>query len=208
MTIEYMQLVKCIYSVQAQVAKIEVLELLFLIGKSNQPSLEAEMAYNMVSTLRQNLFAASEDCLGEDKDNAISYLPKLSETLLSATNFLKQSYNSLNHQDPQVLFLARLLTDIATELTNINTEIIQFILVSFQSHATSASQVPQPLELGAQNNSEKECINKNIKVLVGMCSGDLEKAERLIQYEFRRSPEQHRGEAVLSAIQRWNEDNR
>ena len=76
-----MNLTKTVRRIQYQTAKLEVIEFLFWHGKNNQPSLETEMAHNMVSILRQNLFSASEACLNASLDTVQSYVVSLQDTL-------------------------------------------------------------------------------------------------------------------------------
>jgi hypothetical protein len=104
-----MNLTKTVRRIQYQTAKLEVIEFLFWHGKNNQPSLETEMAYNMISTLRQNLFNASEVCLDASLDTVQSYVTSLQKTLVGATNFLIQMNSGLTSTEMQVVFFKRVV---------------------------------------------------------------------------------------------------
>lgn len=118
-----MNLTKTVRRIQYQTAKLEVIEFLFWHGKNNQPSLETEMAYNMVFTLRQNLFNASEVCLDASLDTVQSNVTSLQNTLVGATNFLIQMNSGLTSTEMQVVFLKELFTNIISELVSLNAEL-------------------------------------------------------------------------------------
>lgn len=206
-----MNLTKTVRRIQYQTAKLEVIEFLFWHGKNNQPSLETEMAYNMVFTLRQNLFNASEVCLDASLDTVQSNVTSLQNTLVGATNFLIQMNSGLTSTEMQVVFLKELFTNIISELVSLNAELSnttlqlsdnsspdQFIGLDYQKSPS--------IEVGS--DSTGSVIDRQLKNLINKCMGDVEKAERLIQYECQRQPKLDRREAIQFAIMRWESDNR
>lgn len=206
-----MNLTKTVRRIQYQTAKLEVIEFLFWHGKNNQPSLETEMAYNMVFTLRQNLFNASEVCLDASLDTVQSNVTSLQNTLVGATNFLIQMNSGLTSTEMQVVFLKELFTNIISELVSLNAELSnttlqlsdnsspdQFIGLDYQKSPS--------IEVGS--DSTGSVIDRQLKNLINKCMGDVEKAERLIQYECQRQPKLDRREAIQFAIMKWESDNR
>ena len=59
-----------------------------------------------------------------------------------------------------------------------------------------------------QIDSTSNKIDKLLKNLKCKCLGDLEKVERLIQYEHKKRPQSSRQELIQYAITRWEDDNR
>lgn len=210
-----MNLTKTARRIQYQTAKLEVVEFLFWHGKNNQPSLETDMAYNMVSTLRKNLFNASEVCLDASLDTVQLYVTSLQNTLVGATNFLIQMNSGLTSTEMQVIFLKELFTDIISELVALNGELGNITLQSSQhsSNNSSPSQFlgldyQEPSSIQVNSNSTGSVMDQQLKNLINKCMGDVEKAEHLIQYECQRHPELDRAGAIRFAITRWESDNR
>ncbi len=174
------------------------------------------MAYNMLSTLRQNLFSASEACLNASLDTAQLYIASLQDALVSATNFLIQMSSGLTSTDMQVVFLKELFINITTELITLNTELSNGASQAFKEPSDDSIPISQFLGLNYQklssvtvdSDSASSMIEQQFKNLINKCMGDAEKAERLIQYECRRNPELDREGAIRSAITRWESDNR
>ncbi|MFP4298818.1 MAG: hypothetical protein ACLFT0_13265, partial [Spirulinaceae cyanobacterium] len=83
-----MNLLKIVRNIQYQTAKIEVIELLFSQENADNSSLTTEINYNLVSTLRQHLFAASEACFDATPETLPSCIATLQDTLSSAREFL------------------------------------------------------------------------------------------------------------------------
>ncbi|MEM4380467.1 MAG: hypothetical protein QXL01_07300 [Thermoplasmatales archaeon] len=207
---------KTVRRIQYQTAKLEVIEFLFWHGKNNQPSLETEMAYNMVSTLRQNLFNASEACLDASLDTVQLYVASLQDTLVGATNFLTQMSSGLTSTEMQVVFLKELFNNIVSELITLNAELSDGVSQAFQQPSDNSTPVSQFLGLNYQQpssvaidlDSTESMTEQQFKNLINKCMGDAEKAERLIQYECQRNSQLDRDEAIRSAIIRWESDNR
>lgn len=211
-----MNLTKIVRRIQYQTAKLEVIEFLFWHGKNNQPSLEIEMAHNMLSTLRLNLFSASEDCLNASLDTMQAYVASLKDTLVGATNFLTQMNSSLTSTEMQVVFLKELFTNIIAELVTLNAELSNGASQLFQRPSDDSTSISQFLGLNSQQsssvaidlNSTNSVIDRQFKSLINKCMGDAEKAERLVQYECQRNSQLDREGAIRSAITRWESDNR
>jgi hypothetical protein len=210
-----MNLTKTACKVQYQTAKIEVIELLFWYGKNNEPSLETEMAHNMISTLRQNLFNASEVCLDASPDTVQSHATSLKNALVSATNFLIQMSSGFTSADMQVVFLKELFTNIVSELVSLNAELSNTALQISQQPSDNSSpnqfsalDYQKSLSIEVNPDSTHSVIDQQLKNLINKCMGDAKKAERLIQYECQRKPELDREGAIQFAIIRWEIDNR
>lgn len=211
---ESMNLTRTVRRIQYQTAKLEVIEFLFWHGKNNQPSLETEIAYNMVSTLRQNLFNSSEVCLDASLDTVQSYTISLQNTLASATSFLIQMNSGLTSTEMQVVFLKELFTNIISELVTLNAELGN----TTSQLSQKPSDNPSPDEaysielespsVEAFSDSAGNVIEQQLKNLISKCMGDAKQAERLIQYEYQRHPELGRERAIQFAIARWESDNR
>jgi hypothetical protein len=176
-----------------QIGKLEVIESMYLDGKNFEPSLEMEMAYNMIATLRQKLLIDSEVCFDLPLDTLKPSVISLQKTLVSVNNFLIQMSSGLISTERNILFLKELFTTIVSELSILNTE-LNVILQS----ASVTTILDSPL-------SEIDQLLKNLK---SKCLGDTEKVERLIQYEYKKSPQSSRQMLVESAIMRWESDNR
>lgn len=209
-----MDLEKTIYKIQYQIAKIEVVELMFLRGKNAQPGLETEMAYNMFFTIRKNLWDISEACLTESIVNSKKSLSALKETLMSASNFLLQTCSGMSSQEPQVLFLVELLTNINTELMKLTGELDKFESIEIKK-ISSNSKVDEALELlelsmplGQQHSNGDYAQNSSLKELINMCSGERGTAERLVAHEIKKLPGINRSLAILFAIEHLKDDNR
>lgn len=212
--LQSMNLTKTVCRIQYQTAKLEVIEFLFWHGKNNQPSLETEMAHNMVSTIRQNLFNAAEVCLDASLDTVQSYVTSLQNTLVGATNFLIQMNSGLTSTDMQVIFLKELFTNIISELVALNAELSNTTLQLSQPLSDNSSPDQfvgfdyQKPRIEVNPDSISSVIDQQLKNLINKCMGDLEKVERLIQYECQRQPELDREGAIQFAISRWESDNR
>lgn len=206
-----MILTKILREIQYQTAKLEIIELLSWYWKNNEPSLDTEMAYNMIFTLRQNLFNASEACLEAPLEEMQLHISPLRDTLISATNFLSQMNSGLNSSEMQVVFLKELFTSIVSELVNLNARLADAISESSQqSFYKNSSIATKPKESVYQQplvDSDDSVANQNFKKLINKCMGDAEKAERLIQFECQRNSKLDREAAILSAITRWERDN-
>lgn len=184
---------RVICKIQHQLGKLEVIELIYLNAKNTDSSLEVEIAYKMICTLRQNLTNNSIICLNVFSDKASAYITSLQKTLVSVNNLLIEMSTGLNSSDARVIFLHELFSGIVSELTTINTE-LNVILQSFLTSVYTDSSFNQIEEL--------------LKNLRCKCLGDLEKVERLIQYEYKQNPQSSREKLIQSAIARWEHDNR
>ncbi len=193
-----MHLTQTVRRIQYQAAKLEVIELLYLHEKNQQPSLDVEVAHNIISTLRQQLFTASEACFDVPLDATQSCVHSLQSTVVSATNFLVKMSSGLTSTETHVVFWKEVFTSIISELVALNAELNNVKLQPFQIAATISSDF----------DSNLSKVNQQLKNLVSKCMGDSEKAERLIQYEFQECPELSREEAIQAAIISWEDDNR
>jgi hypothetical protein len=212
-----MNSIKIVRKIQYQTAKLEVIEFMFWHGKNNQPSLEADIAHNMICTLRQNLFNASESYLDASLDTLHSYVASLQETLISAINFLVQMNSGLTSTEVEFIFLKELFTNIISELVNLNIELSNSPTESFQNYSNANPiNISQFVSLGCQEDlftsqdpdSTISSVDRQFKNLLSKCMGDSEKVERLINYESQRNSTLDKEGAILSAITRWERDNR
>ncbi|WP_338431507.1 hypothetical protein [Synechococcus elongatus] len=196
--------------VQYQISKIEVIELLFWHTKNNQPSIETEMAHNMVATLRQNLFIKSEACFDASLETIESNVRVFQSDLNSATNLLAQMNHGISPTNTDVIFIKDLLSKIISSLSSLNSELS--IIISQLYHHTPANPGFETYNQNFsffENPSKPEQLETDhgFRTLVRKCMGDIDKVERLIQYEHRQSPELSRAEAIRFAITRWERDN-
>jgi hypothetical protein len=125
--------------------------------------------------------------------------------------------SGLTSTEMQVVFLKELFTSITSELVALNTELGNAILQPQQLQQPSDNSSPaqfvrlnyqNPLSIAVAPDSASSMIDQQFKNLINKCMGDVEKAERLIQYEHQRYPELDRKGAIQSAITRWESDNR
>lgn len=196
--------------IQYQIARIEVIELLFWHGKNNRPSMETELAHNMIFTLRQNLFNRSEACFDSSLDSAVSFQVDLN----SAINLLIKMNHGLDPSNQDVIFLKDLLIKIISDLSSLSSDLSSTISqLSCQFSISPAAQSesvikPHDSFVAAEcQQLQTDKVNQYFRNLVKKCMGDLEKAERLIQYEHRQYPDLSRLEAIRFAITRWERDN-
>jgi hypothetical protein len=113
-------------------------------------------------------------------------------------DFLLQASSAINTSDPGAVFIKELMTNIISELVNLSICLTTPELKLF--NVTSNSLVGTSLE--------SSCSELGFKKLLRKCMGDIEKAERLINYEIRQSPGRSRDEAIQAAIIRWEMDHR
>lgn len=217
LALRIMTLTKTVRGIQYQIAKLEVIELLFWHGKNYQPSLDTEMAYNIMFTLRQKLFSDSEACFDAPSDVVQSYIASLQSTIISANNFLVQTNSGLSSTEIQVLFLKKLFTNIISELIALNTELsvaLQRLQISstYRNSGNDAdielTSLSNQQSLSSHLDSTSSKVEQLLRNLVNKSMGDSEQAERMIQYEYRQSPALSKEEAVQAAIMRWESDNR
>lgn len=218
-----MTLIKTICKIQYQVAKLEIIEFLFQHEKNTKPSLESEIACNMITTLRQKLFDDSETCLDlflfETSANTIKpSIQSLQNTIASVNNFILRMNSGLT--TPDTLLLKELFTNIITALLSLNTVLeTQLLELSELSLNLDSLEYDVELKLSALNiNSPSYTEQENdhilihsealLKKLISKCMGDREQAERLIRYEYQKNSKMSREDAVQSAITRWELDNR
>lgn len=201
-----MNLLKIARNIQYQAAKIEVIELLFRRENADDSSLMTKINYNLVSTLRQHLFDASEACFEETPENLSSCIATLQDTLSSATEFLaKVNTDSISLQI-QFPILEDLIADISTELTQIDTALNQIeiqpqpqALIQNSDNSISVGDVQTDLtkvEKDVKSKPEDNCLD----ALINLCDGDDDKAESWIQFEQTRNSELSREDAIESAI--------
>lgn len=108
--------------VQYEVAKIEVLEMMFSIA----PTTETEVARNMVFTLRKSLYDACETCLESSVEEATTSLTNLKNIVSSVSYFLEQMANNCTLDEPDTRFLREMLIGIVAKLTSLNTELSNY----------------------------------------------------------------------------------
>lgn len=190
-----MDLIRILYKIQHQTAKIEVWEIFArhaVNSKSGPEAEQAEQLADMFSSLRENLFDASEDCLEASSDALHFEIALLQDALISTTNFIIQINNALPSADVSTLPVKELFVGIVSELLALNTE-----LDAIRSSAPQQSSSCGP----AHDTSDQSYKN-----LLGKCMGDADMAERLIQYEYQKRG-LAREDAIDAAITRLEMDN-
>jgi len=191
-----MNLTKTLCRIQYQTARLEVIEFIFSRVNNPESQMAVEMAYNMIFTLRQSLFSASEACLDASRDTLKYCVDSLQHTLVDATSLLIETSGGLTGE---VLF-HELFNSIILELVSLNSELSDVVLGS-DPFVDSSYQQSSP-------SLVKTEPGQNFKNLVTKCMGDSQKAERLIKYEYQQNSALDREGAILSAIMRWENDNR
>lgn len=195
--------------IQYQVAKIEVLEYIFSWTRKNNPSLEVEVCFNVITTVKDGLFKESEACIDVLPGKEIIAITSLQNTLITANSYLTEMYSG-NSVDLGFLLIKGLVTDVVSALLNLNSE-LNILLNSLQESKSVESAVETyQATLTESLNDVDESIDSTellYKSLITKCLGDTQKAERLIQYELNRSFVLTREGAIQSAIHRWERDN-
>lgn len=201
-----MNLLKIARNIQYQAAKIEVIELLFRRENADDYSLTTKINYNLVSTLRQHLFDASEACFEATPENLSSCIATLQDTLSSATEFLAKINTDSISLQIQFPILEDLIADILTKLNQLNAALNQFetqpkppVLIQNSDNSISVDDVQTDLtnlEQNVKSKPEDNCLD----ALINLCDGDDDKAQSWIQFEQTRNPELSRKEAIESAI--------
>jgi hypothetical protein len=114
-----MNLRKTVHRIQYQVAKLEVLEILFLLKDRLDSSLDVRLAHSMMSTLRVSLSEACESCLEASTDQLDARRGRLKDTLTSVNNYLGQMVDGLPPEDPQALFVKEVMVQVIAELISL-----------------------------------------------------------------------------------------
>jgi hypothetical protein len=120
-----MKLSKTVRLIQYQVAKLEVIEVLFLLRERSSSSLDVRLAHSMISTLRSSLYEVTEACLEASIDNLELHKSHLLETLNSVNNYLSQMVSGLPIEDPQSLFIKEVIVRVISELISLSSTIDQ-----------------------------------------------------------------------------------
>lgn len=201
-----MNLLKIVRNIQYQTAKIEVIELLFYREKSDDSSLTTKINYNLVSTLRQHLFDASEACFDATPETLPSCIATLQDTLSSAREFLAKINTDSISLQIQFPILKGLIADILTELNQLNTALNQIetqpqpqVLIQNSDNSISTS-IPKINSNNLKKDVKTKPEDNPLEVLIDFCDGDDKKAETWIQFEKTRNSELSREEAIESAI--------
>jgi hypothetical protein len=208
-----MSLIKTICVIQYQVAKLEVIEDLFRYSTNIQATLETQVAYNMVSTLRKKLFEDAEVCLdllieNQSKNQIKISIYSLRSTIVSVNNLLLQMSSGVN--TPDAVWVKILFTNIVTELMQHNSALeTDFLLLSqgFENdnpfeETLKVFTVNTQLEISVNDYSISNESDNLFKKLVSRCLGDYEQAQRLIEYELRKNQGINREEAIGLALTR------
>jgi acyl carrier protein len=193
----YKAVTEKIRKIQYQAAKIEVLESMCKLGDGVQ-SPASKKLYDELSIVRKKLFETAEECLNSDPECIQIYIPEVKKAITGANEFLLQVTSSVQSQESGTLFIKDLMTDIISELIKSNL----FLSVP--------SLKPLNINSGGLVDASSEVISSDLEFqnLLRKCMGDVEKAERLINYEIQRSPGRGRNEAIQAAIIRWEMDCR
>jgi len=213
-----MSLIKTICKIKYQVAKLEVIEDLFQNSTNTQLTLETQLAYNMISTLRKKLFEDAENCLNlviENRtENQIkTSLHSLRSTIVSVNNCLLQMSSGMTA--PDAVWAKNLFTNIVIELMQRNSELeINFLSPSkdFKNDNPFAETLEiftiktQSITSIAYDSISNESDNA-LKKLISRCMGDYEQAQRLIDYEIKKNQGINREDAIGRALIRWERDN-
>lgn len=120
-----MKLSKTVRLIQYQVAKLEVLEVMFLLRERATTSLDVRLAHSMISTLRSSLYEVTEACLESSIDDLTLRKVQLLETLNSVNNYLSQMVSGLPIDDPQGLFIKEVIVRVISELITLGSMIDQ-----------------------------------------------------------------------------------
>jgi acyl carrier protein len=131
-----MDLLQIVRNIQYQIAKIEVIELLYWHNKNNNPGLDAEIIHNLFATVRQNLFDNSEACLTANPEALAFCIDSLRNSIITTNKVLFQTNSNLNASDIRVIFLKDLLNKIAEELINSNAALSQLDLQPVEENIT------------------------------------------------------------------------
>jgi hypothetical protein len=129
---------------QYQAARLEVIEQLFETFKIQQPSLQAEIAHNTVSTIRKSLYDACEKCFEASSGNELRQSSAALLTMvLSVSNMLTSWANQTPSPDAYSLFIKEILLNIAADLIALSAKL--------------DTQNPKPLHLPTKfDNPEPE----------------------------------------------------
>jgi hypothetical protein len=142
-----MNLKKTVHRIQYQVAKLEVLEILFLLKNRLDSSLDVRLAHSMMSTLRVSLSEACESYLEAPTDQLDVRRGRLKDTLTSVNNYLGQMVEGLPPEDPQALFVKEVMVQVIAELISLG-------LYLDATQEDSPFQVPVNLEAEFEIDSQ------------------------------------------------------
>jgi hypothetical protein len=204
--------------IQYQVAKLEVIEDLFRNSTNIQATLETQVAYNMVNTLRKKLLEDAEVCLdllieNQSNDQIKISIYSLRSTIVSANNLLLKMSSGVN--TPDAVWVKILFTNIVTELMKFNSELETSLLSFLQSikndnifeETLNIFTIETQSTISINNDSISSESDNLLKKLVSRCLGDYEQAQRLIEYEIKKNHGINRDEAISRALIRWERDN-
>ncbi len=213
-----MSLIKIICNIEYQVAKLEVIENLFQNSTNTQATLETQLAYNMISTLRKKLFEDAENCLdliieNQSENQIKTSLYSLRSTIVSINNLLLQMSSGMTA--PNAVWAKNLFTNIVTELMQRNSE-LEINFLSPSQGFENDNPFAETLEIFTIETQSTTSITYDsipnesdnlLKKLISRCMGDYEQAQRLIEYEIKKNREINREEAIRCALTRWERDN-
>lgn len=154
-----MNLSKVVCQIQCQAAKLEVLEYIFNCGKPSVSSIEYEIALNTIGTLRQNLINCSDDYFDLIEQGASQYaiarqMQRMSTIMISANNVLISWNRGITA--PESIFIKEILTEIITQLLQLNSAI--------QSGISTLQQAPgeNTLEVTTYTDPELEDLRRQL----------------------------------------------
>jgi hypothetical protein len=120
-----MKLSKTVNQIQYQVAKLEVLELLFALKDRQGGSLDVRLAHSMMSTLRRTLAESCDTCLAASIDELDQHRSRLQGTIESVNSYLGQMAGGLPPADPQALFVKEVIVRVISELLTLSSYLDQ-----------------------------------------------------------------------------------
>jgi hypothetical protein len=120
-----MKFSKTVHQIKYQVAKLEVLEIMFLLKERLGGSLDIRLAHSLLSTLRRSLWDCCDTCLEASLDDLEQQRHRLKEMLASANGYLGQMVNGLPAEDPQAVFVREVLVQVISELISLRANLDQ-----------------------------------------------------------------------------------
>lgn len=113
-----MRLNATVRKIQYQAARLEVIARLFNLGKTVEPSLQAEITHNTFVVIQEKLYDTCEQCFQTSSFAELEQLKVvLFNTVLSVSSILTPWANQLSTADPYTLLIKELVLDIAAQLT-------------------------------------------------------------------------------------------
>jgi hypothetical protein len=114
-----------VHQIKYQVAKLEVLEIMFLLKERLGGSLDIRLAHSMLATLRRSLYECCDNCLEASIEEIEQNRQRLRETIESVNRYLNQMVNGLPPEDGQALFVKEVIVQVIAELISLSTNLEQ-----------------------------------------------------------------------------------